>query len=103
MRPDGNIVAAGQAPSLSWDFAVADYNADGSVDSSIRQRRKATDGLRSRGNNNQTCTVVETPPRPCRDDQAFAVAADTNGALVAAGVSRGSNEGDFALARYTVR
>ena len=40
---------------------------------------------------------------PCRDDQAFAAALEPNGAIVAAGVSSGVRDGDFALARFTAR
>ena len=91
LQSDGKIVAAGGAKtSRSQDFALARYNANGSLDATFGTGGKVTTDFA--GN----------------DDAAFALALQQDGKLVAAGGAnvgrsrtdyRGSGE-DFALARY---
>src|SRR5206468_220084 len=97
--PDGRLVAAGAstaAGSLDFDFALARYNTDGTLDATF-------------GNSGQVVTdfgpvFVGSDPSNCAlpladfhgVDVAFALALQPDGKLVAAGVSTG----DFALARY---
>jgi uncharacterized delta-60 repeat protein len=80
IQPDGKIVVAGLAnhPERGWDFAVARYNADGSLDSSF-----AGDG--------RLTTDFDDGP-----DAANALALESNGRILVAGESKG----DFASARY---
>jgi uncharacterized delta-60 repeat protein len=83
LQPDGKIVLAGSAGEGSTrDFALARYNADGSLDSSF-----GTDG-----------TI--TTPIGSGNDIATALARQPNGKLVAAGFSDNGSNWDFALARY---
>ena len=91
LQSDGKIVVAGGAKtSRSQDFALARYNANGSLDATFGTGGKVTTDFA--GN----------------DDAAFALALQQDGKLVAAGGAnvgrsrtdyRGSGE-DFALARY---
>lgn len=79
IQPDGRIVAAGRnTNNSSSDFTLVRYNADGSLDMSF-----GTGG------------IVLTPIGPIGDLIA-SVAILPDGRIVAAG----SNDGDFALARY---
>jgi uncharacterized delta-60 repeat protein len=80
------IVVAGRADAgASKLFAVARYNADGSLDSAF-----SDDG--------KVITVVEG--NGGEGDQAHAVAVDSLGRIVAAGRSSGTTGTDFALVRY---
>ncbi len=99
VQPDGRLVAAGAstaAGSLDFDFALARYNTDGTLDATF-------------GNSGQVVTdfgpvFVGSDPSNCAlpladfhgVDVAFALALQPDGKLVAAGVSTS----DFALARY---
>ena len=76
VQSDGKIVAAGYS---SRDFALARYNADGSLDDTFGTGGKVT-----------TTTVSTT------SDRAHAVAVQSDGKIVAAGESGN----DFGLARY---
>jgi uncharacterized delta-60 repeat protein len=82
VQPDGKLVAAGASFTFftggNYDFALARYNPDGTPDSSFGTGGLVTTGI-SGG-----------------DDQAFAIALQPDGKLVAAGEA----SGDFALARY---
>jgi uncharacterized delta-60 repeat protein len=80
LQPDGKIVAAGGSGS---DFALARYNADGSLDSSFGSGGK-----------------VLTDFGSSSIDGARAVALQPDGRIVAAGTSRAGGSFDFALARY---
>ena len=84
VQSDGKIVAAGySATGGDDDFALARYNADGSLDDSFDGDGKVT-----------------TPIGAGRD-RAFDVALQSDGKIVAAGQSRNaSGNDDFALARY---
>jgi uncharacterized delta-60 repeat protein len=87
LQTDGKIVVAGQAfnPNTNnYDFALARYNSNGSLDTSFdRDGKQTTDFI---GGN----------------DYAYALAIQTNGKIVVAGVVYNPNTGqsDFALARY---
>jgi uncharacterized delta-60 repeat protein len=84
LQPDGKLVAAGYSRhGSSYDFALARYNPDGSLDTSFNSNGKLT-----------------TPIGP-GTDSASALVLQPNGRLVAAGSSdNGSRHMDFALARY---
>jgi uncharacterized delta-60 repeat protein len=85
IQGDGKIVAAGPVEfSAGNDFALARYNADGSLDTTFSGDGKVTTDFGGGG------------------DQASAVAIQGDGRIVAAGrvVSGGTH--DFAVARYTV-
>ena len=81
IQTDGKIVVAGYAPNASgnYDFAVARYNADGNLDTSFD-----SDGLVTTDLNGG-------------DDQANALAIQTDGKIVVAGFTNNSN---FVIARY---
>ncbi len=77
LQPDGKIVAAGRS---SFDFALARYNADGSLDPTFGTGGKVTTDFGF--------------------DEAFAVALQPDGKIVAAGYAVVGSSLDFALARY---
>jgi uncharacterized delta-60 repeat protein len=85
LQPDGKIVAAGSASpgaTIFFDFALARYNPDGSLDATFGSGGKVTTEFT--GN----------------FDQANAVALQPNGKIVAAGNTGAGTSHDFALARY---
>jgi len=87
LQSDGKIVAVGEAlPFLAatYDFAVARYNTDGSLDNGFDADGRATTDFTG------------------GDDFANGVAIQGDGKIVAAGSTRPGNVGDFdfALARY---
>jgi|GEM_PF-511057 len=83
LQPDGKIIAAGQERNtdLDYDFALARYNSDGSLDMAFDG-----DGL-----------VIA--PLQYTDDSAASVAVQSNGKIVAAGYASGLS-GFFSLARF---
>jgi uncharacterized delta-60 repeat protein len=86
LQPDGKIVVAGEAQRLDasgFDFALARYNADGSLDASFGAGGKVTTGFGS------------------SFDNAHALALQPDGRIVVAGetIAVGTSN-DFALARY---
>jgi len=83
IQADGKIVAAGGTAPEGYccQFALARYNADGSLDASFGIGGKVT-------------TIF------AGDSQAFAVAIQADGKIVAAGGSSDPFVTDFALARY---
>jgi uncharacterized delta-60 repeat protein len=84
IQGDGKIVTAGAAfVSGNLDFALARYNSDGSLDATFSGDGKVTTDFAG------------------STDQALAVAIQTNGRIVAAGLAVVSGNQDFALARYT--
>lgn len=89
---DGKIIAAGSShtnPDKTY-FALARYNLDGSLDVSFNvQAKGSTAG-----------TVRTTFGGITDDDQAFAVAIQPNGKIVAGGYSQLTGAKTFALARY---
>ena len=83
LQPDGRIVVVGVSGTTNSDkdFAVARYNADGSLDASFDGDGRAVTDF---GNTN---------------DEAFAVAIAPTGKIVAGGTTSSRNS-DFAVARY---
>jgi uncharacterized delta-60 repeat protein len=79
LQADGKLVALGHRSQ--FNFALARYNADGSLDASFGDAGKARTDFNSGG-------------------QGYAVALQTDGKIVAAGGLGYSSSGDFALARY---
>jgi uncharacterized delta-60 repeat protein len=86
IQSDGKIVAAGSsfAGGTSYDFALARYNPDGTLDATFNATGKVLTDLSGSGS----------------DDVAYALAIQSNGKIVAAGISTTSTTADFALARY---
>lgn len=87
LQPDGKIVVAGVAGGYPPDFAVARYNADGSLDQTF-------------GDAGVVVTDFNT-----QDDGANAVAVQPDGKIVVGGYATnktvgGSDYHDFALVRY---
>jgi uncharacterized delta-60 repeat protein len=83
LQADGKIVTAGQAfIENGFDFAVARYNSDGTLDVDFGTRGRVTTNFAS------------------GHDRARAVAIQPDGRIVAAGGSMASTGFDFALARY---
>jgi len=83
VQPDGKIVAVGRARiDGDYDFAVARYNSDGSLDTTF-----AGDGKGSAGFGGE--------------DEANAVALQADGKLVLAGTKNPLGGLDFAVARFT--
>ncbi len=84
LAPDGKIVVAGytDAGSTGYDFALARYNADGSLDTTFGSGGKVTTAFGS------------------GTDEAYALALAPDGKIVVAGRSRNGANYDFALARY---
>ena len=88
VRPDGKIVVGG---GIGGDFAVARYNADGSLDASFG----------GDANNDNTPDGYVTTTLSSADDTALAVALQPGGEIVAAGAATVGGDYDFAVARYT--
>jgi uncharacterized delta-60 repeat protein len=82
IQGDGKLVAAGSANLPGTDFALARYNTDGSLDTTFDGDGKVTTDFAG-GN-----------------DQAFDVAIQADGKIVAAGGGDVSGTRDFDLARY---
>src|SRR5207249_1647203 len=83
VQADGKLVAAGETFNGSTaDFALARYNANGTLDPTF-------------GTNGTVKTAIGT-----RDDAASALAIQADGKLVAAGETDNGTNYDFALARY---
>ena len=84
LQSDGKIIAAGRSfTGSSYDFSLARYNSDGSLDTSFD-----SDG-------------IVTTPIGSNWDYGESVAIQSNGKILLAGYSdSGSSNLDFALARY---
>jgi uncharacterized delta-60 repeat protein len=84
LQPDGRLAAAGESYNGSdWDFALARYNPDGSLDTSFKGTGKVTTAIGS------------------GEDVAYSLALQPDGKLVAAGdTSDNGSNFEFALARY---
>jgi uncharacterized delta-60 repeat protein len=77
LQPDGKIVVVGYSSNgANKDFALVRYETDGSED------------------------VAVTTPLGAGDDEAFALALQADGKIVAAGSTANGTDNDFALARY---
>ena len=83
IQSDGKIVAAGYSSNGGKGvFALARYNVDGSLDTSFGTGGKVTTAIGS------------------SEDDAYSVAIQSDGKIVAAGFSFNGSNYDFALARY---
>lgn len=86
IQPDGKIVVAGSTEANrtngNRDFALARFNADGTLDPTFGTGGKVTTDFRN------------------GDDAAFSMAIQADGKIVAAGTSSSGIKYDFALARY---
>src|SRR5712691_1227384 len=83
VQSDGKIVVAGRATiGSTFDFALARYNADGSLDTSFGTGGKVT-------------TAIGTST-----DEAYAIALQSDGKIVVGGRATIGSNFDFALARY---
>jgi uncharacterized delta-60 repeat protein len=83
VQPDGKLVAAGYSlADAGYDFALARYNPNGTLDSAF-------------GAGGQAITDFGGP-----DDAATALVLQSDGKLVAAGYTQAAGGYDFALARY---
>ncbi len=83
LQADGKIVAAGSSYNgVNYDFALARYNANGSLDAGFGTGGKVTTAIGS------------------FTDFAYAVALQADGKIVAAGSSSNGANDDFALVRY---
>lgn len=99
LQRDGKIALAGWLYKFpSWDFALARYRANGSLDPRFGTEGKVTTSFRK---------VARTPKKRLREDMAFAVAIQPDGKIVAAGTgavepetSRKATPYKFELARY---
>ena len=90
LQSDGKIVAAGWAIGSGADFALARYNADGTLDDTFGE---VVSGSTRSG---KAITSFSSG-----NDQAYAVAVQSDGKIVVAGYATISATGqDFALARY---
>ncbi len=86
VQPDGKIVAAGKTGGQPFDFALARYNGDGTLDSTFGTAGKAT-------------TDFAGSP----EDKAHAIVLQPDGTIVVAGETLHGGTApsfDFALARY---
>ena len=86
IQSDGKIVAAGASAShmnSDFAFALARYNADGTLDNTF-------------GTNGTVRSVIGSGS----DDQAYSVAIQSDGRIVAAGFSTGGSGNAFSLASY---
>ena len=82
IQPDGRIVMAGRSNNGSvFDFAVARYNINGTLDTTFHGTGKATTPIGGGGT-------------------AFAVAVQADGRIVAAGRTNNGTNADFAVIRY---
>ncbi len=83
LQPDGKLVVAGQAEvGTNFDFALVQYNIDGTLDYSFGTDGKVTTAIGS------------------KDEGASQVIIQPDGKLVAAGYTLSGNFNDFALVRY---
>jgi uncharacterized delta-60 repeat protein len=83
IQSDGKIIAVGFSNNgLNNDFALVRYNSNGTLDTSFNGTGKVTTAI---GNG---------------VDEAFAVAIQSDGKIVAAGFGNNGSNNDFALARY---
>jgi uncharacterized delta-60 repeat protein/uncharacterized repeat protein (TIGR01451 family) len=92
LQPDGKIVVAGYVNFSSYDFALARYNADGSLDDGTNGDSTPGDSFGSGG---RVTTTLSSGM-----DIAQALTLQPDGKLVAAGFAYTAYGNDFALARY---
>ncbi|WP_374073585.1 delta-60 repeat domain-containing protein [Bdellovibrio bacteriovorus] len=84
IQSDGKVVAVGQSGNTgAYDFAVARYNTDGTLDTSFNSTGKVTTDIGAGSN-----------------DSAYTVAIQSDGKIVVAGNSIAAGASDFTLVRY---
>lgn len=85
IQSDGKIVVAGYSflGGADYDFAVVRYNADGTLDTSFDTDGKVTTAISS-----------------ADEDQAYAIAIQSDGKIVVAGYTRDISTYSFAVVRY---
>jgi uncharacterized delta-60 repeat protein len=88
LQTDGKIVAGGYTSDILANFALARYNADGTLDSSFGTGGVVVTNI---------ATVFSQSPESCRINS---IALQTDGKIVAGGLSTGGALANFALARY---
>jgi uncharacterized delta-60 repeat protein len=86
IQSDGKIVAAGysDASGTPYDFALVRYNPNGTLDTTFHSSGKVLTDLSGSGSY----------------DQAHALGIQSDGKIVAVGLSMASGNSDFAIARY---
>ena len=83
LQPDGKIVVAGHCWNGSnWDFCLARYHSNGTLDSSFDSDGKVTTPIGS------------------SNDEAYAIALQPDGKIVVSGACKNGSDWDFCLARY---
>ncbi len=83
IQPDGKIVVAGSSVNdNNYDFALARYNTDGTLDNSFNGDGKVTTDFGSGA------------------DQGYSVAIQPDGKIIVAGYTDNGMDAEFALARY---
>ncbi|GBE00189.1 calx-beta domain protein [bacterium BMS3Abin07] len=88
IQSDGKIVAAGSSEAtLHYDFALVRYNTDGTLDTTTFNSAGTTPGI--------VTTAIGTG-----DNEANAVAIQSDGKIVAAGYSNNGTNNDFAIVCY---
>ncbi|MBI5421529.1 hypothetical protein HZA44_00125 [Candidatus Peregrinibacteria bacterium] len=85
LQPDGKIVTAGDGYNLNWDFSVARYNTDGTLDTTFDTDGKLTTAIGAGS----------------VQDHAYDMALQSDGKIVLAGQAHNGANYDFALARYS--
>ncbi len=83
VQPDGKLVAAGITAAASFDFALARYNPDGTLDASFGTAGKVTTDFGGGSADRATALVVQA-----------------DGRLAVGGSIQTASIADFALARY---
>ncbi len=84
VQPDGKIVAAGYAfQSVGYNFALARYNSNGTLDTSFDEDGKVVTNL-----------------NPNDDDKANGLVLQSDGKIIAVGTNDNYNNTDFSLVRY---
>ena len=83
VEPDGRIITVGQAGSPNATFALARFNRNGTLDQTFANGGEVTTGLGSSQNG-----------------LAEAVAVQSDGKIVVAGLAGSGGSNEFALARY---
>ncbi|MBI4660184.1 MAG: hypothetical protein HY735_15195 [Verrucomicrobia bacterium] len=84
IQGDGKIVVAGFSVGANYDYALARYNSDGSLDTSF-------------GTGGKVITAVGSS-----HDEAFSIAVQLDGKILVAGYSFNNAHADFALVRYNL-
>ncbi|MEH1910537.1 MAG: DUF4347 domain-containing protein [Nostoc sp.] len=85
VQPDGKILVAGDSDNgTNFDFAIARYNSNGSLDTSFNTTGKVTTDFAS------------------NNDSGYSLTVQPDGKILVAGESNNGTNYDFAIARYLV-